>query len=74
MRNPIYKIVAKYKNGSKDEVSLDIWYEKGKRETVPCMKFSDLSFGWFVERMETNTATECRSCIIGSIKRFFHIA
>lgn len=70
----IHKIVAEYKNGNKDVASIEIHYGKWKRIEIPAMKFNELSFGWVLNEIKEDTAPErCRGCVVGSIKRFFHI-
>lgn len=70
----IHKIVAEFKNENKEEVSIEIHYGKGKRVEIPAMKFSELSFGWVLNEIKPDTASNrCRGCIVGLFKRFFHI-
>ena len=71
----IQKIVAEYKDESKSEVSLDIWYGKGRRKKIPSMKFNELRNGFVLNEKKKDTAPDnCRGCILGLLKRLFHIA
>ena len=73
VRVRIHKIVGD-RNGNKDVASIEIHYGKWKRIEIPAMKFNELSFGWVLNEIKEDTAPgQCRGCIVGSIKRFFHI-
>lgn len=67
----IHKIVAEYKNGNKDEVSIELHYGKWKRIEIPAMKFNELSFGWVLNEIKEDTAPErCRGCLVPALVSF----
>ena len=69
----IYKIKIDKKD-REDEVSVDIYYGNGKQKTLKEMEMLELRSGWILRSKKTNTTSDdCRGCIIGLFKSFFHI-